>query len=114
MALDLHAQLAKLLNRAPDFRAAGFELFCDTCPANHDGSVIAKQADNAAQARVSRILIGSGTPLCTELSDAEIMSERSEDSKVRRYAGCNRMLKSAAGTECVSAPTEMKSTPASA
>ena len=76
MAFDLHAELAKLLDRAPDFRAAGAQFFSDTGPANDYGSVIAEQADDAAKPRIGRAWIGCRIPSCAEVSDEGIMSAR--------------------------------------
>ena len=81
MSLDLHPKLTKLLYRAPHFGAAGSELFRNTRPADNDSGVIAEQADNAAKARVGRIVVKVDIPFCAALSDEGIMREWRERNK---------------------------------
>ena len=129
MARNVDSQRAQLLDQAPNFRAAGRNLFRNLGAAHHHHRVLHQQAHDVPQANVgglrfvgsSRSLARRDSPhaICAGLSDEGIMRESRPNNNVPRcrrslYAATTRRLISAAWVECVSRPTEIKSTPASA
>ena len=54
MTSDLDTELTKVLYRSPHLGARCAQLFGDALAADDDGSVLAQQADDAAEARVGR------------------------------------------------------------
>src|SRR5450631_1103313 len=141
MPSDIHAQRAQLLNQSPNFRPARSDLFRNLRAADNNGSVAHEQADDAAQANVCRLVHGRQAASFCGSGDGGNYKQSlvvgrwqiASRGRLRRvwlcdglrttgdhrrttalYAGCTRKLISTAVDECVSAPTEMKSTPVSA
>src|SRR5271155_1156990 len=133
MPSDIHAQPAQLLNQPPNFRPAGPDLFGNFRAADDHGSVAHQQTDNAAEANVGRFVYGGETAGFGGGCDGGIITSRwsfvvgnripndptGRTTSDRRpttgfQAGVTLKLISTAVNDCVSAPTEMKSTPVSA
>src|SRR5208282_4856275 len=140
MSGDVHAQAAQLLNQPPDFGPAGADLFGNFRAADDDDGMAHEQAHDAAEAHVrcfmhgrqaasfrgsgdggnyKQSLVVSRWSLATEFRMIQPANDSRPTTNDRRlttalYAGVTRILISTAVDECVSAPTEMKSTPVSA
>jgi hypothetical protein len=56
MSSNIHTQPAQLLNQPPNFRPARPDLFRNLRAADDNGGVVHKQAHDAAQANVRRLV----------------------------------------------------------
>ena len=75
MAGDLHPQIAKMLYRPPHLGARSAQLLRNTRAADDDGSVVAKQAHNPAQASVGGVITVSVDASWRQARDKTIMRE---------------------------------------
>ena len=89
MAGHIDAETAQLLDQPPDFGPAGRNFLSDLGAAHDDGCVLHEQADDAAQANVSRLKLVRGGSFrsrgwlanCRCLADAVIMRELGGNDK---------------------------------
>ena len=66
VSCDLYAEFAKVFDRPPNFGARGAEFFCDALTADDHGSVVAQQANDAAETRICRAVWGGSMRVGTE------------------------------------------------
>src|SRR5271163_3852828 len=121
MPRDIHTQPAQLLNEPPDFRPARPHLLGNLGAADDDGRVAHKQANNMPQANIGRLVHQRQAASFCGCRDGGIITSRwparaGTDSAAafESYVAVARKLIFTATADCVSAPTEMKSAPASA